>query len=117
MSESEKVAFVTGASSGIGQATALELSRQGYQVAIHYFENESGARETFGQIQRLGKGRARAYAADLSDRSRSTPLAGDTLEDAGRVVVLVYNAGSLVQRSRSAGMDFDFGRAVMALNL
>jgi len=117
MSENEKVAFVTGASSGIGQATALELSRRGYQVAIHYFENEAGARETFERIQRLGKGRARVYAADLSDPSRATQLAGDVLEDFGRVDVLVNNAGSLVERRALADMDFDFWRRVMALNL
>src|SRR5947199_8072192 len=100
--------------SAIGQATALELSRQGYQVAIHYFENEAGARETFERIQRLGKGRARVYAADLSDPSRSTQLAGDVLEDFGRVDVLVNNAGSLVERRAIADMDFDFWRRVMA---
>src|SRR5512140_3825365 len=39
-----KVAVVTGASSGIGQATAVELASRGYQVAVHYFSNEKGAR-------------------------------------------------------------------------
>ena len=45
------VAVVTGASSGIGQATAIELAGRGYQVAVHYFSNEKGARDTFDQIR------------------------------------------------------------------
>jgi len=117
MSETEKVALVTGASSGIGQATALELSRSGYQVAIHYFKNETGARETFEHIQRMGRGKARVYGCDVSDPTQVTEFAGNVLEDFGRVDVLVNNAGSLVERRPLAETDYDLWRRVMSLNL
>ncbi len=117
MNETQKVALVTGASSGIGQATALELSRNGYQVAIHYFMNEAGARETFEQIQRMGKGKARVYSCDVSDPLNVTEFAGDVLGDFGRVDILVNNAGSLVERRPLAEMDYELWRRVMALNL
>lgn len=117
MSEEGKVALVTGASSGIGQAVAIELSRRGYQLAVHYFQNEAGARKTFEQIQALGEGRARVYAADLADPPKVARLTGTILEDFGRVDVLVNNAGSLVERKLLAEMEYDLWRRVMALNL
>lgn len=112
-----KVALVTGASSGIGQATAVELASRGYQVAIHYFSNEKGAHETFDQIRSLKHGRARVYACDVSDPAQVNQMAGDVLADFERIDVLVNNAGSLVERKTLADMDYDLWHRVMALNL
>jgi len=112
-----KVALVTGASSGIGQATALELASRGYQMAIHYFSNEKGARETFDRIRALKHGRARVYACDVSDPAQVNQMAGDVLTDFERLDVLVNNAGSLVERRTLAEMDYDLWRRVLALNL
>jgi NAD(P)-dependent dehydrogenase (short-subunit alcohol dehydrogenase family) len=117
MTEAQKVALVTGASSGIGQASALELARRGYQVAIHYFKNETGARETFEQIRSAGNGRARVYPADVSEPAQTSQLVGDVLADFGRIDALVNNAGSLVERRLLAEMDYELWRRVMALNL
>ena len=115
--KNDKVALVTGASSGIGQATAVELARRGYQVAVHYCSNEAGARETFESIRALKHGRARVYPCDLSDSAQVVQMAGDVLADFGRLDALVNNAGSLVERRRLAEMDYDLWRRVMALNL
>lgn len=112
-----KVALVTGASSGIGQATAVELASRGYQVAVHYCSNESGARSTFEGIRALKGGKARVYAADLSDPAQVGQLAGDVLEDFQRLDVLVNNAGSLVERRLLAEMDYALWRRVLTLNL
>ena len=117
MAEAQKVALVTGASSGIGQASALELARRGYEVAIHYFKNEAGARDTFEQIRAVGGGRARVYAADVSEPDQASHLVGEVLADFGHLDALVNNAGSLVERKLLAEMDYDLWRRVMALNL
>jgi len=116
-STSERVAMVTGASSGIGQATAIELARRGYQVAVHYLRNEKGARETYEKIRALKAGHARVYSCDVSDHIQAGQVAGDVLADFGRIDLLVNNAGSLVERRLFADMDHDLWRRVMALNL
>ncbi len=112
-----KVALVTGASSGIGQATAVEFASRGYQVAIHYHHNEKGARETFDRIRALKHGRARVYACDVSDQAQVNQMAGNVLADFERIDVLINNAGSLIERKALREMDYEFWRRVIALNL
>ena len=80
-------ALVTGATSGIGYAIALELARQGAEVIVHGRNAERGAKAV-QDIQNLG-GRARFVAADLSDAADVRRL-GD---EVGAVDVLVNNAG------------------------
>jgi NAD(P)-dependent dehydrogenase (short-subunit alcohol dehydrogenase family) len=81
-------ALVTGATSGIGRAVALELARQGAEVVVHGRDAERGAL-TVKTIQAEG-GRARFVAADLFDPADIQRLVGL----AGDVDVLVNNAGS-----------------------
>jgi NAD(P)-dependent dehydrogenase (short-subunit alcohol dehydrogenase family) len=112
-----KVAVVTGASSGIGQATAVELASRGYQVAVHYCNNEKGARETFEKIRALPQSKARVYSCDVTNPGQVSQMAGDVLADFGRIDVLINNAGSLVERRPLREMDYELWRRVMTLNL
>ena len=114
---SDRVALVTGASTGIGRATAIELARRGYQVAVHYCSNKQGIQETCEAILGLGSGRVRPYSCDVSDEAQARRMAGEVLADFGRVDVLVNNAGSLVERRAFIEMDNDLWRRIMALNL
>ena len=52
--DEKKVAIVTGASRGIGRATAVELARTGYYIVINYNANEEAAKETLAQVQAAG---------------------------------------------------------------
>jgi NAD(P)-dependent dehydrogenase (short-subunit alcohol dehydrogenase family) len=80
-------ALVTGATSGIGRATALALAADGFDVIVHGRDFARGA-ETVQSIMDAG-GSARFIAADLSDAADVVRLA----EASGRVDVLVNNAG------------------------
>jgi NAD(P)-dependent dehydrogenase (short-subunit alcohol dehydrogenase family) len=81
------VALVTGATSGIGRAVALQLAREGLSVIVHGRDAARGA-AVVEEIESAG-GRARFIAADLSDTSAVTALA----EEAGEIEVLVNNGG------------------------
>lgn len=82
-----RTALVTGATSGIGQAVALALADQGYQVIVHGRDAARGA-ETVKAIEDRG-GQARFVGGDLSESADVTGL----VAEAGQVDVLVNNAG------------------------
>jgi glucose 1-dehydrogenase len=87
-----KVALVTGASSGIGKAIALELGRQGAGVAINYHAHRSDAQAAADEIAR-GGGRAIAVQADVSNAAEVRRMVQETVDQLGRLDVLVNNAG------------------------
>jgi len=68
---SGKTALVTGASRGIGRATALALSKAGAQVLVHYSSSSKEADAVVAEIRRAG-GRAEKLAADLRDPTAHT---------------------------------------------
>jgi NAD(P)-dependent dehydrogenase (short-subunit alcohol dehydrogenase family) len=94
------VALVTGATSGIGRATALQLATDGYTVVVHGRDAARG-NEVVRQIEEVGAS-ARFVAADLTDPSDVERLA----KEAGEVDVLVNNAG-LSWFGPTADLDLD----------
>jgi NAD(P)-dependent dehydrogenase (short-subunit alcohol dehydrogenase family) len=82
-----KVALVTGATSGIGQAAAVQLAAQGATVIVHGRDSTRGA-AVVAEIENSG-GSARFVGADLNEPSEALRLA----EEAGEVDILVNNAG------------------------
>jgi len=88
-----KVALVTGASRGIGRATALALSKAGAHILVHYGRSEAEANEVVEQI-RAGGGKAQAIGADLAAPDGPAELAKKVRAIAGgRLDILVANAG------------------------
>jgi len=87
-----KVALVTGASSGIGAAIAVELARQGAAVVVNYRSEEDAAKAVVKQIETAG-GRAIAIRADVATASDVQRMVGQTVVELGRLDVLVNNAG------------------------
>lgn len=91
---SDKVAAVTGASSGIGEATAVALAREGYAVAL-------GARrldrlEEIAERIRSEGGTAEAIEADVADEASANAFVDAAVERLGRLDVLVANAGVML---------------------
>ena len=113
---SSHVTLVTGASLGIGAATAREFARRGSAVAVHYNSSERQAREVVASIVDAG-GVAVPFQADLSDRAQCVRLVDDVVARFDRIDALVNNAGSLIDRRRLAQIDEPFWNAVMSLNL
>ena len=88
----EGCALVTGASRGIGAATAKALARDGWPVAVNYRTDQDGADRIAEEIERDG-GRAFAIPADVADVEATAPLFAAVEERFGPVLVLVNNAG------------------------
>src|SRR5437868_1504322 len=111
-----KVALVTGASSGIGQATAVALAEQGAAVAINYHRNEAGAEQARQRIVASGS-RAIAIQADVTRASDVRMLVERTTNEFGPIDILVNNAGSLVERLRILELTEARWDEVIDLNL
>src|ERR1051325_1088851 len=92
-----KVALVTGASPGIGRATAVALAGRGASVAVNFHRNESGAEAARAEIVNAG-GRATVIQADVTRSADVEALVARVVEELGPVDILVNNAGSLVER-------------------
>ncbi len=109
-----KVVAVTGASSGIGEATALELAARGAAVVL-------GARRTdrldaLAEHIRASGGRAEVLATDVTQRADLEQLVAAAVERFGRLDVLVSNAG-IARTGLVADLDVDAWEAMINVNV
>lgn len=109
----DKVAIVTGASSGIGRVTALALAREGTHVALAA-RTESALEDVAGEIRALGR-EALVVPTDVTRRQEVEHLVAQTLERWGRVDILVANAGAYV-RAPVVDLTVDDVEESMAVN-
>ncbi|MCX6908907.1 MAG: 3-oxoacyl-[acyl-carrier-protein] reductase [Verrucomicrobia bacterium] len=109
-----RIALVTGAGRGIGQAIALKLAADGADIAVVDLKPEFCA-ETCDKVRALGR-RAWAYGADVSQAASVEETVAKVLADCGKVDILVNNAGitkdTLLMRMSEADWD-----AVLDINL
>lgn len=92
MSLKNKIAIITGGNSGIGMAIALELSRQGANIAIDFVSRPEATEALEKQIGALG-GRAIGVEADVSKIADLQKLIGTAVAQFGRIDIMVNNAG------------------------
>ncbi len=88
----DKVAIVTGGSRGIGAAIAIELAREGVDVAINYRKSEEQAKQVKETIESLGR-RCLPIKADTSSFQDAQNMVKKVLDEFGRLDILVNNAG------------------------
>jgi 3-oxoacyl-[acyl-carrier protein] reductase len=110
------VALVTGASSGIGAATAVTLADLGARVALGYHRNQAGAEATRDRINGAG-GTAIAIEADVTRSAAIHTLVDRTTKEFGPIDILVNNAGSLLVRLGIREITEDRLDEIVALNL
>jgi 3-oxoacyl-[acyl-carrier protein] reductase len=84
--------LVTGASRGIGRATALRLARSEFEVVLNYHQNVAAAQEAARLVESAG-GRARLLPFDVADREASERAIGRDMEQHGAYYGVVCNAG------------------------
>jgi NAD(P)-dependent dehydrogenase (short-subunit alcohol dehydrogenase family) len=93
-----KVVLVTGASRGIGRATALLLAKRGYAVGVNYLQDVTAAQQVVAQIREQG-GCACALQADVADEAQVVAMFAELDATLGSIDALVNNAGILFQQA------------------
>jgi len=110
------LALVTGASRGIGRATALKLAQQGYRVAVNYLKRADEAQQVVAQIREQG-GEAFAVQADIAEEAQIMALFQRLDEEAMPLGVLVNNAGILFTQCRVEDLSAERLQRVFATNV
>ena len=110
------LALVTGASRGIGRATALQLAQEGYTVAVNYHQNEQAADEVVSAIKMAG-GKAFVVQADIGDEQQVEAMFAWLDKQQEPLTALVNNAGILFTQSRVEALSAERINRVLKTNV
>ncbi len=108
-------ALVTGANSGIGQATAIALAKAGADVVVNYVSGEDRAEAVAEEIRQCGV-RGYAHCADVSNEAQVTEMFRRMVSELGTIDILVNNAGRQ-KDARFVDMSLADWNAVISVNL
>jgi NAD(P)-dependent dehydrogenase (short-subunit alcohol dehydrogenase family) len=111
-----QVLIVTGASRGIGAATAHLAAARGFRVCVNYLRQEHAAEEVVAAIRQRG-GTAIAIQADVSSESDVVRLFESSDRQLGPLIALVNNAGTVERQSRLDSIDAGRLQRVFAVNV
>ncbi len=111
-----KVAIITGADSGIGQATAEAFAREGADVGITYHTDAEGAAETKRRVEAAGR-RAHVMQTDIADAGSVQALFDGTVQILGAPDLLIANAGEAMGGMSVAEMDEEKLMRILRIDL
>ncbi|MBD3876266.1 SDR family oxidoreductase [Stutzerimonas kunmingensis] len=111
-----RVMLITGASRGIGAATARLAAHQGYALCLNYYQREDAVKQVLEQVRAAGVS-AMTVKADVADESQVLQMFDMIDREFGRLDVLVNNAGMLEQQMRLEQMDAARWTRVLGANV
>ena len=114
--ENPPVLIITGASRGIGAATARLAAARGYSVCVNYLRQQSAAEDLVSAVRQKGSS-AVAVQADVSSESDVVRLFDTASAQLGPITALVNNAGTVERQSRLDAMDAARLQRVFAINV
>jgi NAD(P)-dependent dehydrogenase (short-subunit alcohol dehydrogenase family) len=116
VSKTAEVALVTGASRGLGAATALWLAKHGYAVCVNYNRNADQAQAVVDTIKGDG-GKAIAVQADISDAKQIEKLFNSVDNELGPLTALINNAGFTGARCKVLDLDVETIQQTIDINI
>ena len=111
-----KVALITGASRGIGKAIAIELAKNGADIAINYNSNLKSAKETQKLVNKTGV-KSEIIKADVSKEKSVKSLIKQTEKKLGPIDLLVTNAGIALLSTNPLKLDYKIWKKTMSTNV
>lgn len=111
MTQLRKTVLVTGASKGIGQSIALAVGAAGYNVVVHYNQDQAGAQATVDQIQSQGV-EARLIQFDITNRDQCLAALESDIADHGAYYGIILNAGIARDNAFPALESDDWDRVI-----
>ncbi len=112
----QRIVLITGASRGIGAASAVLAAQAGWDVAINFTRDEAAAQAVAQQVQALGR-RALTVQADVGIEADVIRLFNTVDQQLGRISGLVNNAGIVATGMRMEGFTWDRMERVMRINV
>ena len=111
-----KAVLITGASTGIGATAAVQFAQAGARIGIGYFHSKPQAAEVLAKVRAAGSDGI-LLGGDVGEPDQVRKIVADFAAYAGRIDVLVNNAGALIERRPIEQMDPALLRKVFALNV